>query len=96
MSENNIKAVMLSNGAEFITEVTEENDNVSFRNPVTIIQDASGNARFAPWFAFASSRDFVLPKTEFLFIEDAGEEVVSGYQQAFGLIQSAPQKKIII
>jgi len=92
-----IIAVMLQNGAEFIAEaVGSTPTSVTLKNPVTIIQDQSGNARFAPWFAFAAEREFTFNCSEIMLNMEAGAEVVSGYEQAFGLIQTIPEKKIIV
>jgi len=93
---NKIEAIMLKNGAEFIAEVTkDEYGRFGFRNPVTIFQDNTGQARFAPWFGFAEAREYEISSSEILIHSVAGAEIVSGYQQAFGLIQT-PDKKIIV
>jgi len=92
---SNIKAVMLNNGAEFIAEVTEETNSVTLLNPVTIVHGQDGQARFAPWFAFAEKREFTFQLSDIMLLEEAASEVVTGYQQAFSLIQTAPEKKII-
>jgi len=95
---SNIRAVMLKNGAEFIAEVVEDDfdtNTVVLNNPVTIVQGNDGQARFAPWFAFAASRKFTFSVDQVLLLNQACADVVSGYQQAFGLIQTATEKKII-
>jgi len=91
-----VKAVLLKNGHEFIAEEIENNKNtLKVKNPVVIMQDPAGQAKFAPWFGFAASREFEFRKDDVLLVEDAGAEVVSGYSQAFGLVQVPPEKKII-
>jgi len=93
-----VSAIKLSTGEEFIGDSTTlDNGDVTVDNPVTIVQNPNtGQASFAPWFAFSMTRQFKFTPDQIMFNEPAGDEVVSGYQKAFGLIETPPTKKILL
>jgi len=93
-----VNAIKLSTGEEFIGDATtKDNGNLEVNDPVTIVQNPqTGQASFAPWFAFSEVRMFTFTPEQIMFNEPAGQEVVSGYQKAFGLISTPPEKKILL
>ena len=96
---SNVKVLKLVTGEELVVEITNENeDNVTFKNPVAAIlqrtKTGDGALGFMPWM-HAANGPFTIGKSMIICIAEVADEVKNGYNQIFGAGIVVPPQGLI-
>ena len=97
---SNIKVLKLVSGEELVVEITNENeDNVTFKNPVAAVlqrsqQNGGAALGFMPWM-HAANGPFTIDRSKLLCVAEVAEEVKNGYNQIFGAGIVVPPQQLI-
>lgn len=91
-----VKVFKLKSGEEFIAEVVDQTDTLyAIEKPVVVIPVGEAHA-FSPWIATSVETSFSLPASDVRYCVDPVQDLVSAYEQQFGIGIIKPTAKQII
>jgi hypothetical protein len=98
----NIKLVRLVTGEDILTEFAQDDDVVTFTNPLIVYitppQSAGQSAQvgLSQWVPYAASKEFNIDSSKVVFVTDPAEDLSKQYDSVFGLGLILPGQKSLL
>ncbi len=95
----NVKLVRMWSGEDVVLDLIEEtDDSLTFCNPIVAIPNGQGTLGFAPWAPLLKGRNapVTVPKDYIVYMADTQDEIVDQFTQMFSIIETPPNKKLVL
>ena len=98
----NIKLVRLVTGEDILTEFAQEDDVVTFTNPLIVYvtppqaPGQSAQVGLSQWVPYAASKEFNIDHSKVVFVTDPAEDLHKQYDSVFGLGLILPGQKQLL
>lgn len=98
----NIKLVRLVTGEDILTEFAQDDDVVTFTNPLIVYitppQSAgqSASVGLSQWVPYAANKEFVIDSSKVVFVAEPAEDLCKQYDSVFGLGLILPGQKHLL
>lgn len=98
---DNVFVLKLVTGQEVVGQIVDENKESPFltiKNPVTFVvqqQGAESRLTMQPFMFLSNDEHFEIRKDHIMLIGSVLPDILSGYEQQFGIISTPPKQLII-
>ena len=95
----NVKLMRMRSGEDVVADLIEESDTtVTVANPIVAIPNGQGTLGFAPWAPLLKGRNapVTVPKDYIVYMADTQDEIVDQFTQMFSIIETPPNKKLVL